>query len=133
MKTYGLIQFRISSMLFTYPHTIDLNSFIILQSMSLTHTWSGGGGGMVYTRECRYTQHILKVHPGDFVPAQSATDTRSGRAGGTREQAWALRRIEKSLPWCISNPEPSSPKGLIKATPGSQIFSGYLKANLPQY
>jgi len=51
----------------------------------------------------------------------------------TREPAWTLRRIEKSLSWCISNPESSSPKGLIKATPGCQILSGYLKANLPQY
>jgi len=39
MKTYGLIQFRISSVLFMYPHPTDLSSFIILRSMSLTRTY----------------------------------------------------------------------------------------------
>lgn len=132
MKTYGLIQFRISSVLFIYPHPTDLNSFIILQSMSLTHTWSPEGKGCtrgsadILNTFSRYIQVTLSQ--GKALMARALAG-----AGWTREPVWTLRRIEKSIPWCISNPESSNPKGRIKATSGYQILSGYLKANIPQH
>jgi hypothetical protein len=134
MKTYGLIQFPISSMLFIHPHPIDLNSFIILQSMSLTQTWSPEGKGCTWwsAHTCivntfsRYIQATLSQGKALLARAQAGADWNG-------EPVWRLPRIQKSLPWCISNPESSTPKGLIKPTPGCQILSGYFKANLPQY
>jgi hypothetical protein len=124
MKPHGLIQFRISSMLFTYPHPIYLNSFIILQSISLTHTSSPEGKGCTWG-----SADILKVHPRNFVPGQSTICTRSG--GSWLYQTTAVDASENRKISSLMHNESRivRPKGTDKSDSGVSDFERIFKSD----
>jgi len=103
MKTYCLIQFRIISMLSIYPHPNDLNSFIILHSMSLIHTWSPEGKGCTW-RSADILNTFSRYIQATFSQGKALLARAQAGARWTREPVWTFRRIQKSLPWCTSNP-----------------------------
>jgi len=73
-------------------------------------------------KECRYTQHILKVHPGDFFPGQSTTGTRSGGSSLDQRTGVDVSENTKISSLMHIEPESSSPRELIKATPGVRFW-----------
>jgi hypothetical protein len=82
----------------------------------------------VYKRECRYTQHILKVYPGDFVPGQSTNGTRSG--GGWLDQRTSVDASENRKIYSLMHIEPRivQPKGKDKSDFGVSDFEWLFKS-----
>ena len=128
MKTYGLIQFRISSLLFMYPRPKALNSFIILQSKSLTHTYLRRVKGVQEGVPMYSTHSQGTVHSDDFVPGQSTTGTRSG--GGWLHQRTGADFSENRKISFLMHIEPRivQPKGIDKSDSGVSDFEWIFKS-----
>jgi hypothetical protein len=92
MEAYDLIQFRVSSVLFIYPHPADLKFFIIIQFISLAHTWSLKG---IVSKIVPV--HVIKIWGSSWI---SVLD------GGTSRQLY--RRAKRS--WDALSPRLVGPE-----------------------